>query len=720
MKRTRTIFRAVIALAAVGIALAGCASSPDRSQPEVGLTEKSPVHISPASSPGSQDTYSSGVVAEAVNDSVLVGYEVVVETQDGAPVFTFGTDIDQERLEETDKESVVPDRIFWNGRDNQNRFVGDGTYLLTLSVTDEEGRTTASQPVSIVVNNTPPDAEVDMPHNTFSPGAGDERNTVSIRHHGSGATEWTGRIVDDDDVTIRLWSWGTDLPETHEWDGTDDSDSVVDDGRYRYVLRGTDEAGNSVSATLRNIIVDTRTRDLELDRNRPAFSPDDDGVRDSVTFTPKVADSVESLEWEFTITNESDETVMERTGSDEVPGSFEFTGIRDDETLPEGDYTPKLAVTFRNGRTGTVEGRSVKLDVTPPSVEAEAEADEFSPEGGSEYQTISFSQESDDAVVWKGKIVDADDDDTILEKTWEDDLSETFTWNGQTGRGDEAATGEYRYVLTATDRGGNEEVHETSAFLLDRSAPEVDVSVSPTPFFPAADDESEDAAEPLAISIETEDLTEIADITVTIYDPEENEFATIDDVDTDDETIHWNGRGDDGELPESARDYTVAVTVADDVGNESTVEETVPIGIIVTEDQEGDLRFRITGIHFPPFEADYTNVDDREMLEENRETIDRIAELLDEYPDQTVQIEGHAVHIYHDDDDEERHRREQEEVLLPLSEARAEAIRDALVDRGIDEDRLEAVGRGGDEPLVPHDDRENRWKNRRVEFELVG
>ncbi len=62
--------------------------------------------------------------------------------------------------------------------------------------------------------------------------------------------------------------------------------------------------------------------------------------------------------------------------------------------------------------------------------------------------------------------------------------------------------------------------------------------------------------------------------------------------------------------------------------------------------------------------------------------------------------------------------REHEEVLLPLSEERAEVIMEALIDRGVDEDRLSAVGRGGSEPLVPHDDTENRWKNRRVEFEL--
>jgi len=158
------------------------------------------------------------------------------------------------------------------------------------------------------------------------------------------------------------------------------------------------------------------------------------------------------------------------------------------------------------------------------------------------------------------------------------------------------------------------------------------------------------------------------------------------------------------------------VTVTNEVGNRSTRERTVPIGLLVEIDEAGDTRFRLTGIRFVPFEADFSDLDDQEALEQNQETLDTVAQYLSEFPDQNVLIEGHAVHIFFS---EERARREQEEVLLPLSEERAEAIRDALVERGIDEDRLATKGFGGSEPVVPHDDMENRWKNRRVEFVLV-
>ena len=56
--------------------------------------------------------------------------------------------------------------------------------------------------------------------------------------------------------------------------------------------------------------------------------------------------------------------------------------------------------------------------------------------------------------------------------------------------------------------------------------------------------------------------------------------------------------------------------------------------------------------------------------------------------------------------------------LVPLSEARADTVKQMLVEYGVDESRLSTVGMGGRQPVVPREDRDNWWKNRRVEFIL--
>ncbi len=50
-----------------------------------------------------------------------------------------------------------------------------------------------------------------------------------------------------------------------------------------------------------------------------------------------------------------------------------------------------------------------------------------------------------------------------------------------------------------------------------------------------------------------------------------------------------------------------------------------------------------------------------------------------------------------------------------LSEQRAQAIRQYLVDHGIDGGRIEAVGYGDTQPVASNDTEEGRQQNRRIE-----
>jgi outer membrane protein OmpA-like peptidoglycan-associated protein len=54
----------------------------------------------------------------------------------------------------------------------------------------------------------------------------------------------------------------------------------------------------------------------------------------------------------------------------------------------------------------------------------------------------------------------------------------------------------------------------------------------------------------------------------------------------------------------------------------------------------------------------------------------------------------------------------------PLSQRRAESVRNYLQDRGVAGSRIEVAGRGAREPLVANDTAENRARNRRVEIFL--
>ncbi len=690
-------------------ALFSCATTPGGPEgPQITVTRDGPLYISPAASPGVKDALFMEIEAGAPGDRMLTEYSMQVVNDRGESVYTMS-----ESSPDENTPVNVPNRIPWSGRNGSGNFVDEGRYVVSVEIVDSRGRSAESQPMEVIVDNTPPDAEVAIPYNVFAPGREGERDALIIMNQFEDEAAWEGEILDDEGNIVRSWAWTDTPPRELRWEGRNNDGDYAEDGRYTYRLRGVDRAGNSVIARQQGIRIETDIEEVGVSAGRRAFSPNDDGFRDTVTFQIRVPDDLELLDWSFEVLSQEDEeAVLSRSGEESLPEAVEFDGLEEGEPLPEGAYRGRVEVTYRNGESDEATTEPVELDLTAPEASVALAEDGFNPDGDDGPTTMTIEQETEGAISWKGRILPAEEDDIVTSVEWEDDAPEEFSWNGQTESGEEAATGRYRYQLRGRDRAGNRVTRESEEFLLDRNAPSIGLTLEPTPFAPG----DEAGHEELEIGMDISDRASIEEWRVVIYNHRGDEFHRITGEGAPSDTVSWDGRNDDGGLPASGREYSLAVTVTDEVGNESTVERDLPIGILVERDQDGDLRFRIGDIHFAPFEADYQDLDDEELIAENEETLDEVADLLGEYPDREVRIEGHAVHILVD---EERRELEQEQTLLPLSSARAEAIKEALVERGVDEDRLSTAGRGGAEPLVSHQELDDRWRNRRVEFELV-
>jgi outer membrane protein OmpA-like peptidoglycan-associated protein len=89
------------------------------------------------------------------------------------------------------------------------------------------------------------------------------------------------------------------------------------------------------------------------------------------------------------------------------------------------------------------------------------------------------------------------------------------------------------------------------------------------------------------------------------------------------------------------------------------------------------------------------------------EILDQVGQVMKSNPDLRIRVEGHT--------DE----RAASDYNLRLSAMRAEAVREALIQRGIDESRLESIGYGESRPLATNKSLRGRAVNRRVEFVIL-
>jgi outer membrane protein OmpA-like peptidoglycan-associated protein len=95
------------------------------------------------------------------------------------------------------------------------------------------------------------------------------------------------------------------------------------------------------------------------------------------------------------------------------------------------------------------------------------------------------------------------------------------------------------------------------------------------------------------------------------------------------------------------------------------------------------------------------------LLASSHSSLVEVVDLLQSEPDKRIRIEGHTDAVGSAQDN------------LELSQRRADAVMTALVELGLNAERVVAVGLGEDFPIASNEDEEGRSRNRRVDVILL-
>lgn len=99
--------------------------------------------------------------------------------------------------------------------------------------------------------------------------------------------------------------------------------------------------------------------------------------------------------------------------------------------------------------------------------------------------------------------------------------------------------------------------------------------------------------------------------------------------------------------------------------------------------------------------------DKADLLPGYEKELDKLVDLMTDFPFMRVEIEGHTDDQGSDD------------YNLRLSDERAKAVADYLLKKKVEKERLSWKGYGETKPLAPNDSEANRAINRRVEFRVI-
>jgi len=245
----------------------------------------------------------------------LIGWDVAVSSRAGETVRRYS--------------GTGPARtIGFDGKNDEGTPVSEGDYQAVISARYINGYAPVARSPYFNLDVTAPEAQVRASGAIFSPVGDGKLDTVTFTQSTSTETLWTAQIfaLDANETpaakALKTVPLGSVPANTLVWDGRDDGGKLAPDGKYAYRLTSTDRAGNTGYSNLAQVELNTEKADLILQASLSAFSPNGDGVKDSIVFTPilKAATAIER----YTLAIKNSEGAVIRTiaGKGRVPPSI--------------------------------------------------------------------------------------------------------------------------------------------------------------------------------------------------------------------------------------------------------------------------------------------------------------------------------------------------------------------------------------------------------------
>jgi len=359
----------------------------------------------------------------------------------------------------------------WDGLTDAGLKVPDGNYSVYLMLEYANGDLFNIGPVPVIVDTVPPKITISGDPMLFSPNGDGIKDYITITQNSEPGDDWTGKIRSASGAVVRSYTWKGQA-KTFNWDGTDANGKLVPNGVYSYEVVSVDAAGNSASASIKGITVDSTKPKVYVTASDTGISPNGDGIRDDVSFNLTVENREGVESWRFSLIDSKgvERSFFGGSGSD-VPTRLVWDGRDLQGQVIEDTYTGKLVVKYLKGDVAEASSAKIIVKIAPPKVDITVKPEYFSPDGDGVDDTLTFgiSTEKNAGITeWKLEILETavvesassqEPKPTRSFKIWtgKGNPPAQITWDGKSDKGElvESAT-DYPFEFTCWDALGNQ------------------------------------------------------------------------------------------------------------------------------------------------------------------------------------------------------------------------------------------------------------------------
>lgn len=673
-------------------------------------------------------------------------FKLVTDRKGGSPIKEWNGKINTsngETVMEYKFGTFCPQEVTWNGLDMNGKPSRDGDYEFVLTGTDMAGNTVTSKtPERFALDTSKTEVLLAASDLVISPngdGVQDSITFTPIVKENVNAAKYNFEIKNQNGKAVYALQASGKVPAKILWNGTGSDKKTVADGKYTASLLIESQNGSQAKVDVPGIIIDTKAPYIEISSAYTLFSPDGDGKKDAFVLDTKNC-SNEDI-WTVKVLDKNGKKVRGIDYNKYVGGavnsSFRWDGTDEaGNKVSDGVYRVMVSSEDAAGNKCVKTVDNVVVDTRAVKAFVTAAYEGISPlsETGLNKQKFNLRTTPADGIKsWSFDVVSEKGE--VYYKVSGDEKSKQVPkeviWDGINPIKGTPCEGTFYGRLSIEYEKGNVVDEKSSSFICSGTAPVLTVKTTPDFFSPDNDGVDDD----LFIKLGAKCAGKITKWSFIIYNPDESgrkdkPFWTTSGTTKITEQLTWNGlsnvskeKNGQAERVQSAMDYPWEFTVTDSLGLTTKVRGKISIDILVIRDGSV-LKMAVPAIIFRSNAADFKTAKEApgskvtpEQQANNERVLKRVADILKKFPDYTITVVGHANNIT-GTEAEETSTENGNIPLIPLSQSRAEFVKSKLNAYGIEANRMTTVGKGGRERIAALNDRENWWKNRRVEFLL--